>query len=51
MQELARGYLHDLCADVHCAAAAEGETVRLEAPDSGNSLPFIDRPPPAHLRH
>ena len=51
MQELARGYLHDLGADVHCAAAAEGETVRLEAPDSGNSLPFIERPPPAHLRH
>lgn len=49
MQELARGYFADLGADVHCAAAAEGATVKLDAPERAGSVQLVDRPRPALL--
>jgi phosphoribosyl 1,2-cyclic phosphodiesterase len=43
MEELARSYFEDRGLDVHCAAAAEGMTVKLEVPEAAGSMQLVER--------
>jgi phosphoribosyl 1,2-cyclic phosphodiesterase/CheY-like chemotaxis protein len=50
METLARGYFEDRGLDIQCAAAAEGATLRLEAPEAEEAAPLFNRPPAAATR-